>query len=189
MEEINECQIVQMFKDGDKQAFDLLYEKYKNIAFRMAYLISGNKQDSEDIVQETFIKCYQHIKELKKNEGFRSWLFQILTRTAWKFCAMRTKEIPDDEIMDKAKNIYDETPLDLVLEKERLALINKIVDNLDLKHKTVVILYYYNQLSTKEISKIVGCLEGTVKSSLFTARKQLKNALVEIEQKGVFQHV
>lgn len=80
---MDEKELVQRLKGGDKAAFDALYEKYKNILLRMAYLVSGQMFDAEDVVQETFVKCFLHIGELKKEEGFRSWLFQILYRTAY----------------------------------------------------------------------------------------------------------
>lgn len=81
---MDEKELVQRLKGGDKAAFDALYEKYKNILLRMAYLISGQIFDAEDVVQETFVKCFLHIGELKKEEGFRSWLFQILYHTAYR---------------------------------------------------------------------------------------------------------
>ena len=81
---MDEKELVRRLKSGDKDAFDALYEKYKNILLRMAYLVSGQMFDAEDIVQETFVKCYLHIGELKKEEGFRPWLFQILYRTAYR---------------------------------------------------------------------------------------------------------
>lgn len=69
---MDEKEWVRRLKGGDKEAFDVLYEKYKNILLRMAYLVSGQMYDAEDIVQETFVKCFLHIGELKKEEGFRS---------------------------------------------------------------------------------------------------------------------
>lgn len=72
---MDEKELVQRMKAKDKTAFDALYEKYKNTLLRMAYLVSGQMYDAEDIVQETFVKCFLHIGDLKKNEGFRPWLF------------------------------------------------------------------------------------------------------------------
>ena len=90
--------LVQQLKRGNKEAFDLLYEKYKNLVIRTAYLITGSKQDSEDAAQETFVKVYLHISELKNDAGLRPWMMQILVRTAYRMCKKRGKEVPDDEM-------------------------------------------------------------------------------------------
>ena len=76
--------LVEQMKNGNKDAFDALYEKYKNIAIHTAYLITGNLADSEDVVQETFVKVYLHSTELKNNSGFKAWMMQILVRTAYR---------------------------------------------------------------------------------------------------------
>ena len=86
--------------EGDEKAFDELYHAYSKKLYRMAYFITGNHSDSEDILQETFVKCYLHRKELKNLERFESWICQILVRTAWKMekKKKRTGEISYEEI-------------------------------------------------------------------------------------------
>lgn len=167
--------LVKEMKEGKKDAFDKLYQQYQNTAIRMAYLITGNYADSEDITQEAFVKCYLHRKELKENQSFKSWFFRILTRTAWKYCQKKGKEIPEEEI-DKGE-VSDNTSLDIILKQEEHERITKEIRQLSVKHRTVVVLFYYNEMSTKEIADILECMEGTVKSRLYTARKQLKKSL------------
>ena len=82
---MNETEVVKKIQAGDMNAFEEIFEIYKNQAIRYAYLITNNKFTSEDIVQETFVKCYLKIKDLKNVEQFKSWLFKILTRTAWDY--------------------------------------------------------------------------------------------------------
>lgn len=168
---MDESKLVQRLKDGDSQAFDALYEKYKNILLRMAYLVIGSIDDAEDIVQETFVKCFLHIGELKKNEGFRSWLFQILYRTAYRWKKKSRREIPDEDIGIQADATDGVTSLDRIIQTENEMQINRAVQSLDIKHRMVVVLFYYNDMHTKEIAKVLGCTESTVKSRLFTARK------------------
>ena len=174
--------LVQKLKNGDKEAFDSLYEEYKNVALRTAFLIVNNQTDSEDIVQEAFIKAYLHIRELKNEDGFRPWLFQIVTRTAWNMGKKKSKEVPDEDILLKADRLGKKNILDDLIISEQSLLIRDIINKLDIKYRTVVVLYYYNQFSTREIAKITECLEGTVKSRLFGARKMIKNALGTMEQ-------
>lgn len=175
----NEVDLVRRMQQKDAEAFDEIFERYHNKLFRMAYLISGNYADSEDIVQETFVKCYMSCKELKDCSRFSSWLYQILTRTAWRYEKKRKREEPVEEFFEDEKSGGGENPLEVLLKNEEKNRIKEAVNRLEMKQRTVVILYYYNQLSTKEISRIMGCLEGTVKSRLHTARKNLEQSLNE----------
>lgn len=74
--------LVCRMQEGDVEAFDRIFELYQRKLLRTAYLITGNYADSEDIVQETFVKCFCNCKKLREPAGFTTWLYQILTRTA-----------------------------------------------------------------------------------------------------------
>ena len=88
MDEKNRTDVEKMIQ-GDESAFDELYRSFSGKLYRMAYFITGNQSDSEDVLQETFVKCYLHRKSLKDPERFEAWLYQILVRTAWKLCRKR----------------------------------------------------------------------------------------------------
>ncbi|MEA4830835.1 RNA polymerase sigma factor [Caproiciproducens sp.] len=169
--------MILMIQQGNFDAFDQIFEKYKNEAVRTAYLITGRKSICEDIAQEAFIKCFKHISDLKNPNGFRAWFFRILTRTAWKYGRSASREIPTENMAERV----DESSLNLVNEQystfEENRLLYSEINHLEPKQKTVIILYYFNGLSTKEIAKVSRCLEGTVKSRLFSARKKLKSRL------------
>ena len=106
-------------------------------------------------------------------------VFQILTRTSWQYCKRKAKEVADDEIYQKADRSDRTDSLDRVLQTEQSIAICNAIRKLGVKHRSVIVLYYYNQMSTKEIAKICECMEGTVKSRLFIARNQLKELLKE----------
>lgn len=171
--------LVAQMKRGDRYAFAQIYEKYRPSVFRTACLISGNAQDGEDIAQETFVKVFTHCAELKSDAMFRYWLFKILNRTAWTFLNRKKAEVPDENILDKADTNHNPLTEDMFLKKEQQTQVYQAVLQLDYKLRLVVILYYYNELTTKQIAKIADCYEGTVKSRLFTARKRLKQLLPE----------
>lgn len=181
---MEEIKLVQRLKAGDKEAFDALYEKYKNILLRMAYLVSGQMSEAEDIVQETFVKCYLHIGELKKDEGFKSWLFQILYRTAYRQIKKNKREILKEDIGIQADATDGISSLDRIIRTETERQVSNAVKKLDFKHRTVVVMFYYNEMSTKEIAEVLRCTEGTVKSRLFNARKKLKRSLCDTRKGG-----
>ncbi len=173
-----------MIQRGNPDAFEQIFNKYKNEAVRTAYLITGKRSICEDIAQEAFIKCLKHIEKLKNPGGFRAWFFRILTRTAWKYGRAAGREVPTEEPAEKA----GQSGLDLLGEQyfafEESRFLYSEINRLEPKQKTAIILYYFNGLSTKEIAKISGCLEGTVKSRLFTARKKLKCGLDSFYHSG-----
>lgn len=188
MDEKNRALITRM-TEGDEAAFDELYHSYSGKLYRMAYFITGNRSDSEDILQETFVKCFLHRKELKQPERFESWLYQILVRTAWRSEKRRKgkRELSFDGILDNeedtgmAERIQRDgkaEPLEQILKAEMSSELWKAVNRLGMKHRTVVLLYYYNDLSTKEIAAMTGTLEGTVKSRLHKARLLLREQLL-----------
>lgn len=178
--------MVRLFQDGHVQAFDELYERYKTVALRSAFLLTGNFCDSENVLQETFLKCYQHLPGLKKAERFKPWFFRILTRTAWDYCRKSSRECPMGYVFEayQAELPGAESSLDILAAAEERRELAAAIDKLPLKQKTVVVLYYYNEMSVQEIAGICGTLPGTVKSRLHAARRKLQEILVAQETKG-----
>ena len=107
---MNETEIVIQMQQGKEEAFDLLFDTYKNKAFRLAYLISGSYTDSEDIVQEAFVTCYVNREQLKEPACFSKWLYQIITRSAWRYCRKRKKEQPVEEVFDGLRKTRPRRP-------------------------------------------------------------------------------
>lgn len=91
-------EIIVRMQQGDEDAFSRLFRMYSGRVLRMAYLISGNYADSEDIVQETFVKCFTYRARLKDPDKFEPWLYQIMTRTAWRVAGKSRREQPSEEI-------------------------------------------------------------------------------------------
>lgn len=170
--------LVSRMKEGDSQAFDALMEYYYPKILRTAYLISGSHADSEDIVQETFVLCWMNRKKIKEPEYFGTWIYKTLTREAWRFCRKSRREQPVEEVYGENEP-QTASVLDEVMKRSRDRELYKAIENLPVKQRTAVVLCYFNQMSTKEIAGIMGCLEGTVKSRLYTARTNLRQILTK----------
>lgn len=185
MDTAEETELVRRMKQGERAAFDRLYEQYYDRLYRTACMITGNRADGEDVTQETFIKVYLHCGKLKKDEQFRCWLYRILNRTAWQIAKKHAKERPEERILELADTSTADFPEDRMLQDEQGRAIVEAIRKLDYQQRTTVILYYYNGLGTKEIAGAMQCMEGTVKSRLFYARKNLRMLLKdEIENGG-----
>lgn len=174
---MEEAELIQLIQNGQKEAFEVLFETYRMQAFRTAYFITGNRSTSEDVVQEAFVQCFLHIHTLKEPAKFRSWFYRILTRLAWKASDAEKKSAPTENIFETAEQSLQEDSIQSYLKKEEHYTLWEAVNSLDQKQKTSVILYYYNDMTIHEIASAMGCLEGTVKSRLFFARQKLYKKL------------
>ncbi|MDO5418376.1 MAG: RNA polymerase sigma factor [Lachnospiraceae bacterium] len=190
MDEKTKAFVEQMIT-GDESAFDALYHFYSGKLYRMALFLTGNRSDSEDVLQETFVKCYLNRGSLKNPERFEAWIYQILVRTAWRTSKMRKRkgELSYEGLLEQQEETGSRTaavlqredrmdgPLEKLLRDETARELLGAVNRLDVKYRTVVLLHYYNGLGTREIAEITGILEGTVKSRLSKARRLLKKCL------------
>lgn len=173
---LTDQELVTAFQKGDMAAFDTLYERYRDDAYRTACLITGNRMDGEDLTQEAFVQCARSIGSLRDGEKFRSWLLRLITRAAWKFCAKRQREQPVGEFFEVGES---ESALSCVLRTEEQRRLYKALLALDEKQRTAVVLYYFSELSISEIAHVTGTFSGTVKSRLHAARNNLRKALDE----------
>jgi RNA polymerase sigma-70 factor (ECF subfamily) len=169
---IKRCQL------GDISSFNELYKIYSKNALGTAYLIAGQKTLAEDIVHEAFIQCFQSIKSLKNVETFDVWFYKIVTRTGWRMINKNKSDISLDEI-ETENCLYISSHKDEINNNETKLLLYEALDKLSIPLRTVIVLHYYNDMTIKDIAKILGCFEGTVKSRLHNARKQLKQILGE----------
>ena len=91
---MDERELIRQMKSGDRASFDQIYEKYHVPLFRSAYLICGNREDAEDVLQDTFVTCWLCIGQLRKEESFRCWIFRIMTQAARKRAKERSRQLP-----------------------------------------------------------------------------------------------
>lgn len=167
---------VKRLQQGDSTAFDALYDRYRDQALRTASLITGSRTDGEDVVQEAFVQCYQKIRQLRDPTRFRPWLFRLLTRAAWKYCRQRSREEPMAACYDDAENA-EESALGTVLRNEQSRELFRAVQRLEAKQKTVIVLFYYDDMAIRDIARVLSCREGTVKSRLYAARRNLQKIM------------
>lgn len=161
--------------DGDTEAFTSLYNLYALKAYRTALLITGNTYTAEDVVQETFITCCRTLKKLKNPRAFSSYFYRTLTRTSWKLSAKDRRNTLSAELMQNADNTSAH---------ESYSELYTAVASLEVKQRTTIILFYFNDLSIRDIAKITGVPTGTVKSRLNSARRKLSKILKKEDYYG-----
>ncbi|WP_165416104.1 RNA polymerase sigma factor [Clostridium sp. M14] len=166
-------------KLGEKEAFQELLQTVEKKALATAYFLSGKRGIAEDILQETYMKCFMEIYKLKDPEAFKVWFFRILVRTGWKMSKKQSMLVPTDITSENEALFYNEKQNEenIIDTYETKHIVKSAINNLSENLKTVVILYYFNDMSIEEISKVTGCFKATVKSRLFYARGALKKQL------------
>lgn len=180
---MNEPELIISIQNGDSDSFRKLFDLYKNKAVRTAYHITGSQASAEDVAQEAFVKCYFEIGKLRNPECFKTWFYRLLVRIAWRYAEIEKKNVPVENIFEESKTSAGESIEQQYLETELSNMLYKQIQKLDKKKRTTVMLFYYSELSTKEIARVMGCLEGTVKSRLHFARKILKRNLEGLQLK------
>lgn len=156
---------------GDKEAFSRIIIQNKEAMYKTAIVILRNEEDAYDAIQDALIKIYRNINNLQNIDAFKSWSRKIIVNSCYDIIEKNNKVI---NINSKLIDTYEETREDIYeCEDEVVKLLDKIEPDLRL----TAILYYYNDLTVKEISQIIKIPEGTVKSRLSRAREKLYQIL------------
>lgn len=159
--------------NGDGEAFELLIKQESDKLYKIAYLHVRNKEDALDVIQESVYKAFISIKKLKNTEFFSTWLVKILIRTAYKMLEQRKRlGFIDDELITELSD--KDVP-----EYEQQIDLSYAVSKLNNNYQTVIILFYYNDLSIRDISKALDKPEGTIKTYLRRAKIELKKMIGE----------
>jgi len=175
-----DSQLIEHMRLGDEKAFETLYNIYKDKIYRTCWLITKDACAAEDILQEVFIKVYQKINKLKEPQAFQAWLYKITINCCIKYIKKYKANCSSlgDDVFDEICEINPwYMPEGSLMKNEFNKTIMKIINDLPLEKKTTVILYYFNDLSIKEIAKTMNCFEGTVKSRLHNSKKVLENKI------------
>lgn len=156
-------------KKGDNEAFLALIDQNRLSIYRVARGILKNEEDIKDAIQNTLIKAFQNIHTLKKDEYFKTWLIRILINECNEIFRKNKKNILLDENIGGLKEQYidDYKNMDLV---RSINLLNEEL-------RILITLFYFEDISVHDISKILNIPQGTVKSRLSRARSKLREIL------------
>jgi RNA polymerase sigma factor (sigma-70 family) len=175
---INEIEMVSQVLAGDRRAFSLLIVNYKRLVYSVVFRLIDQKEDTEDVCQEVFIKVYNSLSRFEFQSKLSTWIARIAYMTV--ITHVRKHKLKRHcRLEDDLDNFHftEETPEQLMQIKEQTLYIQKLVAELPEKYKTVITLFHLQEFSLLEIAEISGMPEGTVKNYLFRARQLLKDKL------------
>jgi RNA polymerase sigma-70 factor, ECF subfamily len=181
----DEGALVAAAKGGDISAFETLVGRYERKIFRLAQNITQNKEDAEDVMQEAFLKSYQHLEEFQGNSRFYTWLVRIAVNQAlMKLRKRRPNQVSLDEDVDTGEDTiprevedWGPSPEDRYEQSELGDILNTTIAELEPPFRIVFQLRDIEELSTEETAEALGLSIPAVKSRLLRARLKLRQKL------------
>ena len=179
--------LVSRVQNGDIAAFDSIMLLYRERLYSVIYNMTFNHEDAADLTQESFVKAFRSLKNFKGKSSFFTWLYRIgvnltlshlqrkKTRKFFSFEQI-SEEYGSSKEFEKLSS-SDSSSVRKTLLNELHQKLNEALLKLSDKHRTIVVLFEIDGLSHKEISKIMKCTEGTVRSRLHYAKLQLQSLL------------
>lgn len=163
---------VKRAKKGNHKAFQELMEEEKIKLYKIAYVYMKNEEDALEVFQETVLKAFTSIKNLKDERYFSTWLTRILINTAFDLLRKKKRIIPmEKEVL--------ESKIDPYLPSEKDTELLQSVIELDEKYKTVLIFRFYRDYTIKQIAELLECPEGTVKTNIHRGINLLREKIKE----------
>ena len=181
----DEGALVAAAKGGDITAFETLVGRYERKIFRLAQNITQNKEDAEDVMQEAFLKAYEHLSGFQGNSRFYTWLVRIAVNQAlMKLRKRRPNQVSIDEEVNTGEDLipreiedWGPSPEDRYKQTELSDILSEVIADLDPSFRIVFQLRDIEELSTEETAEALGLSVPAVKSRLLRARLKLRQKL------------
>lgn len=182
-----ETELIKRCKDGDRNAFNELFAMYENKVINIAYGMLSDREDAYDAAQEVFIKVYKNIASFKENSSLSTWIYRITSNTCNDILRKRQRSVGtvsinstyDEEEKDMELKDTAPTPAEFAEMTETQRAVREAISELSDEYREVITLCDIEDLSYDEISGIINCPVGTVKSRINRARNALKKKLSE----------
>jgi RNA polymerase sigma-70 factor, ECF subfamily len=170
---------VEEARAGSPEAWDILFKRYQLPLYVYVFELVHDEQASLDIVQETFIGAVRHIRGLRDDGKFGSWLFGIAHQKCIQRWRARKREEAWREEIAVTPLAFDESPLDVVVRQEQEAEFMMLLNKLPPPQRSVLLLHFLEDFSLEEIADITAAQLGTVKSRIHYAKRALRKLLEE----------
>lgn len=178
MVEIDDPELVEQLQEGSLEALGALYDRHRQMVFRTALAITGDREAASDLLQDVFLRLHRFADHIDRTRPLEPWLYRMTANLAYTWVKrnhrwLRSLEDMADWLAGAARNY----PYEQAEKNDEWQQVQKAVSALPLPQRVVVVLYYLNDLSLQEISEILEVPVGTVKSRLHYGRQGLKKRL------------
>lgn len=186
----NDIHYINLIIEGNPNAFSVLVDRYKNLVFSLALKMVKNREEAEEVAQDTFIKVFKALHKFKGDSKFSTWIYKITYNT----CLDRLKKNKreqhvrsiDEFNSNQIKSL--DNILDSMVDEERKQTIQDCIRLLPSEDAFLLTLFYFEEQSLEEIAKVVGLTANNVKVKLFRSRKKLTTILKERLEPEIIKH-
>ena len=170
---------------GNQQAFRVLVERHSRLVFRLAYRMTGNEQDAEDLVQETFLRAYKQVHTFDERAAFGTWLHRICVNCSLDHLRARKtrreiqNKVDDEQTAGWLEQVAapEPSPERLMQSSQVAELLEPALQKLSENERAAFVLRHYEGSSIEEIARVLGVQTGAAKHSVFRAVQKLRRSL------------
>jgi len=183
----DETEIITAVLQGEKERYGELVSKYQLAAWKLAYSFVGDWEEAKDLSQNGFVKAFENLRRFRFDSKFSTWLYRIIANECKDFLRRRGRRPElvilsgsgDDPEEDPALDPPDPRagPREAAQEREMAGRLSRAIGRLPMSQRTAVNLRHLSGLPVEEVSRVMGCREGTVKAHLFRATRRLRREL------------
>jgi RNA polymerase sigma-70 factor (ECF subfamily) len=190
MDNKGDIRYIEQILAGKIEVFRYLVDKYKNRTYNLAFRICCNHEEAEEASQDAFLKVFRSLKGFEMKSSFATWLYRIVYNTAISYVRNKKKrmlsleDFPADATDFAGINISEEE----AWKEYRNALVNFALQKINEEERGLISLYYYEEMSTEEISDLTGISKSNIKVKLFRARQKMLEIIEKIEKKKLKYH-
>jgi RNA polymerase sigma-70 factor (ECF subfamily) len=176
--EDSEALAIARAKSGDGEGFRNLVERHSRSVFRLAYRMTGNESDAEDIVQETFLRAYKQLNRYESRSSFATWLYRIAANCS--IDLIRAKKVRQPVEVPETLAAKDPEPDRAMFSSEVQKRVAEAMNDLSGQERTAFVLRHFEGLSIDEISRSLGVGENAAKHAVFRAVQKLRRTLAPV---------
>lgn len=176
------AETIERAKKGDLFAFEEIVSEFEKPLWNYLVRLSGSRDDAEDLIQDTFVKVYKHIKTIDPSKNIKSWIYTIATNTAYDYLRKKKREalveLDEEHETTSEAPAYNSVAIEENMESKDVAAA---IERLDALYKGPILLYYKDGFSYEEIAQMLSIPINTLKTRLSRAKKQLATLLVNYQ--------
>jgi RNA polymerase sigma-70 factor (ECF subfamily) len=174
---VNDEQLLARWKSGSGEALEELFERYRGVAYRVAFRLLGNEADALDAVQDGFIKALMHLRHFQGRSTFKTWLLRVVSNASLDLGRQRQRREAGHGLADRDRLeslTQEENPAGRLEQADFKRLLQQALSRLPESQRRTFVLHAEAELSYREVADVLGISIGTVMSRLFYARQKLR---------------
>ncbi len=180
MKKLSDQEILESVKNGNHSDYSIIVDRYKNKAFSLIKRMLRNEQDAEEVLQDCFVKAYNSLNSFKGEAKFSTWFYRIVYNTTLTRLSSK-KRITENQMSSIEDTFNLESDYDFrIPETNNMSeFVHDLVNQLPDKHASIINLFYLDEMSCEEISKVMNISVSNVKVMLYRARTALKDLILK----------